>query len=214
MTQFEWLTTIISTLALVISLVTAYKTFVSRQNIRVAMGYRPVLTKIDQMPSIIVEFEISNTGASPGTIDDIMLLTKVTSQNVNVNTQPGGSMPQKYTFIPYYLREEYSPFVVYTSDQFRVFSGILVPEKSHFRRWIVFLPSNQFTPSEGEMVIASHFRVLGQQNGQKVQGRAKIAVSKNDADNWKDPQGRSIATMSLEVLDARNQLSDSLIRDL
>ncbi|MEI2690763.1 MAG: hypothetical protein V9H69_14050 [Anaerolineae bacterium] len=96
MTQAEIATVAIASLSLLVSLFTAYRTMLARFAGRVGHAPRVILTRIAGVPSIELACFFENSGAKPGTLDDLRL---------KVIPQEGGEVSY---FYPELMRNDYN----------------------------------------------------------------------------------------------------------
>jgi hypothetical protein len=81
MTIFEIISTFFSVLALILSGITAYRTFFAGFKSDVLVKPRVILSRLNKLPCIIIGCEISNKGVKPGSIEDLVLHVKHREQN-------------------------------------------------------------------------------------------------------------------------------------
>ena len=113
----EILSITISILALIISGITAYRTLFAKFKSEIYVRPRVFLSRLNKAPCVVAGCEISNQGAHPGSLDDIVLRIKYRQHS----TAQGTKSINTYTFLPTLLREEYNVFRVYEESDFEPF---------------------------------------------------------------------------------------------
>jgi len=204
MTTAQIISSLIAFFALLISFITAYKTFFSQFTSELFLRSRIILTKINDIPVIIIGCEMSNQGSKAGSIDDIVLKIKYRcgdGKNKNINT---------YSFIPRLSREDYSIFKTYQESDFEPFQSIPLPAKSRLSRYIVFIPSNDgFSPSIGSMEINIFRRNFNCNEWNKSYESLNIDLDEDTVTVWKGPSGKGIIIEATENLKYREKLMES-----
>jgi hypothetical protein len=203
MTTTEIITAIISFLALIVSAITAYRTFFARFQGEVFLKPRVVLNRINEVSSIVVGCEISNRGAQAGIVDDIVLVIKHRQQHSkSMNT---------YSFLPLLVREDYSVFKSYKETDFEPFQSISVPSKSRLTRYIVFSPSSEsFSPQAGEIELQLFSRNSNKPKWHEARGRVTFLINESHAATWQNPKGQGIMIEAVENSDLRANLMDKV----
>jgi len=201
MTTAQIISSLIAFSALIVSCLTAYKTFYAKFRVELFLKSRIILTRMNGVPSIVIGCEISNMGTKSGSIDDIVLTIKY-RQSSNINT---------YSFFPLLLRETYSIFETYQNYDFEPFQSIPLQAKTRLNRYIVFNPSIEgFSPSKGDMEI-NLFRRNSKENGwHKSIDPLHITIDEHTANTWKDPQGESVMIEAIENHKHRQNLLENI----
>lgn len=202
MTTFQFLTVCISTLALTLSAITAYKTFFARFKVEIWLKPRVILTTYSEKPVIVIGCELSNGGAKTGAIEDLVLAIRY--------RQNSSRAIERYTFFPILARDNYNVFKIYQEIDFEQFSSISVLAKSRLVKYITFEPSNNsFSPFEGIAEIKLFFRSSGETKWQSSNNQASLEVKQQDVENWTDPEGQSVMIETEENLNNKVKLLES-----
>jgi len=203
MNTAEIIASTISLLALLISVVTAYRTFFAKFQAGVYMLPRVALTRINKTPCIVIGCEITNSGAKSGAVDDIILISKYRQKDTkSINT---------FTFLPLLIRDDYSVFKTYTESDFEPFQSIVIAANSRVTRYIVFGPSNKsFSPLPGEVELHVYSRSANETEWQKASGNASFPVDDLSASVWSSSENKSIMTDTIENDDLRQKLMERL----
>jgi len=206
LTTAEIVSTAISILALIISGIAAYRTLFARFRSEIYVRPRIFLSRLNKAPCIVVGCEISNQGACPGSIDDIVLRVKHRQHGVWQGTTKSINT---YTFLPTLVREEYSLFKPYQESDFEPFQSVALSANTRLTKYIVFSPSDEagFSPSTGEIELRFFKRNSQESSWREVRTRLQIPIDENAANIWGDPDGKSIM---LEVTE-HNRLRANLM---
>ena len=204
----EILSITISILALIISGITAYRTLFAKFKSEIYVRPRVFLSRLNKAPCVVAGCEISNQGAHPGSLDDIVLRIKYRQHS----TAQGTKSINTYTFLPTLLREEYNVFRVYEESDFEPFQSIALSANARLTRYVIFNPSNEdgFSPTAGEMEMQFFSRNSRESNWQKISTPLRIPNSENDAATWRDPNGKSIMLEAIE----HNRFRESLMEKI
>jgi hypothetical protein len=201
MKNFEILTLIISVLALAVSFVTAYRTWFPKFKGEVFIRPYVVLTRLRGSPSIVMGFEITNTGNRSGLLNDLLLI---------MNYQQSNSR-NKYSFFPVLIRQKYSVFETYEESDFEPFQAISVSANERLTRYIMFLPSQAgFSPAAGDIEVNVFVR---KREGEfESAGKTRFTISSDEATIWQNPDGESIMKETAENNRYRETLMDREFR--
>ncbi|MCP4105540.1 MAG: hypothetical protein GY749_08390 [Desulfobacteraceae bacterium] len=203
MTIAQIVSTLIAFSALIVSCITAYKTFFTKFRVELFLKSRIILTRMNGVPSIVIGCEISNLGTKSGSIDDIVLTVKYRQTDTrSINT---------YSFFPLLSRENYSVFETYQNYDFEPFQSIPLQAKSRLTRYIVFNPSNDsFSPSKGDMEINLFRRNSNENEWYKSSEPLHITIDENTSNTWKGPQGESVMIEAIENHKHREKLLENI----
>lgn len=204
MTTFELLTLIISILALIVSIFTAYKTFVTKFKPEIFMKPRIILTRINQKPAIAVGCEIANSSNKPGLIEDIMLLIKYKNEQTRgINS---------YTFFPIIVRADFNINKTYQVSDFEPFQAISVSANYRVVQYILFSPeTNGFSPSPGKWELKILFRNFDSNKWQSFKNNtATLQIVEAQSNIWANPQGENIMIETVENYKYRDRLMDTV----
>ena len=209
MTLAEIVSTAISLLALTISGITAYRTFFARFRSEIYVRPRIFLSRVNRSPCIVIGCEISNQGACPGSIDDIVMRVKFRQHSTSQGTTKSINT---YTFLPTLVRDEYSLFKPYQESDFEPFQSVALSANARLTKYIVFSPSNEagFSPSAGEIELQFFSRNSREPNWRKVNAQLRIPIDESASAIWGDPDGKSVM---LEVVE-HNRLRESLMEKI
>ena len=202
MTTFQFLTVFISTLALILSAITAYKTFFAKFKVEVWLKPRIILTAYSGKPVIVIGCELSNGGTKTGSIDDIVLAIRYRQNSPRII--------ERYTFFPILARDDYNIFKIYQESDFEQFSSISVLAKSRLVKYIIFSPSNDsFSPFKGTAEIKLFFRSSGETRWKYSNNQATLEIKQEDVNTWSNPQGQSVMIETEENLNNKVKLLES-----
>lgn len=203
MSFYEIVSTLLSISAVIISLITAYKTLTPTSKIEVYLRSRAILSQSDNIPCLIIGFDISNTGSKAGAIEDITLVVKY--------TQKGNASINRYSFIPYLAIDEYNILKQYTITDFQGFNSIVVPSNSRLTKHIIFVPSNNnFIPEPGEMELKAHYRLPYEDEWRLADGESGFPINDIQANEWKTI-GKSVTAGSASVAKHRELLMKKVV---
>lgn len=211
MTTVEILSTSISFLALVISIITAYRTLFKKFSPDVQVKPRLVLNKINTTPSIVLGFDVSNRGVQSGAIDDIVLYI-INRQQISQHGDV--SLGSTFVFLPtLVVPDDYNIFKTYTEVDLEPFQSIAVSASSRITKYVVFCPRDNggFIPSAGEIEIKISHRICGSAKWQKVPSQ-RIVIDSIDANVWRDPTGKNIQIETVGHKKMRNQLMENIAK--
>jgi|GEM_PF-1502277 len=209
MTWAEIISSLLSLSALVVSVITAYRTLLAKFKVNVFVKPRVVLNRFNKMPSLVVGCEISNRGAQSSSIDDIVLHVKYREHN----SHQGAKSISTYLFLPVLIRENYNIFATYQDIDFEPFQSISVPINTRLTKFIVFSPRNNngFSPLEGEIELQLFSRNSGEAKWHKASTELRVPIDADSATKWKDPNGNM--GILIETLD-HNSLREKLMEEI
>jgi hypothetical protein len=200
---FEIVTTVLSLVAVIVSLFTAYKTFTPTSKVDVYLRSRAILSQSDTIPCLIIGFDISNSGSKAGAVEDITLVVKY--------IQKGNGSINRYSFIPYLTIDEYNILKQYAITEFQGFNSILVPANTRMTKHIIFLPSNNnFLPEPGEMELKAHYRLPNEGDWKIADGDSSFPVDDSQVNSWKTP-GKSVTAGSASIASNRESLMKKVV---
>ena len=147
MTPAEVLSVTIAFLALIVSVVTAYRTLFTQFSPEIHLKPRVIFNRLIKAPSIVLGLEIVNHSAQSGTIDDVVLYVKYHQRMA----QPGGPGLSTFVFLPALVRDDYNIFKTYTESDLEPFQSIAISGSSRLTKYIVFSSgiSSGFSPLAG-----------------------------------------------------------------
>jgi hypothetical protein len=194
MTPDYFITIFIPALALIISLFTAYRTFMANFSGRIWFSNRIVLTHVDNIPSLGLACFFENKGARPGILDDL---------RAKIDPKDSGTT---YYFYPILFRNDYSIFKSYSESDWFPFSLIPLPPNYRSEKYILLKPMNDnFTCTQGELEISLEVRWYGKDKWVTVVPVLTFLLSQEIAEKWNDPKSASIQITSLEILTQRKK---------
>lgn len=189
MTQAEIATIAIASLSLLVSLLTAYRTLLARFSGKIGHAQRVVLTRIAGVPSIELACFFENSGAKPGTLDDLRL---------KVIPQEGGEISY---FYPELMRNDYNTRQSYSDVEWSPFVNILLSARDRVGRYIVFKPlSNRFVAKEGTLEILLQCRWHRSKKWSDGPAKLTIALAKEDTETWNNPDSLDKVHIHSETL--------------
>jgi hypothetical protein len=193
MTTSEFITVIISILALIISGLTAYLTLLARFRGIVLPKRWAILAQIDRLPCLILDCEFVNEGAKPGSIEDIVV--RVTHSDTGAQT----------LFVPSLVKEQYSIFGTYQGADFLTFSGISLGAKQRKELFIVFRPNqSNFEPSKGIILLqTSQCNNIDKRKYRRSPIKFSLELETDDANEWANPIGKPRQKSAVEIVQSR-----------
>lgn len=195
MTTGEILSTILSIIALSISGVTAYLTFFAKFKAVFWVKRRVILTKIQDVPHIVLECEFFNEGAKQGSIEDIIL------------TITHNETGNEFKFLPQYARDQYNIFAKYKLSDFSNFSGISLKPKDRTSVYIAFKPTldKKFSPpQDGTFAIYIAASDGNADYGMKA-STFSIPINKEIAELWVGDSEQAFQVEALELAKSRQK---------
>jgi hypothetical protein len=203
---FQGLSLFIAMLALFISGLNAYKTFYARFTCDFFIKPRVILAQVDNSPALVIACEIMSSGASSGSIDDVVLAVKTkqaTTRSID-----------RYTFFPKLMRDTYSVFKNYAQEDFEPFQTIPLTAKSRLSTHIIFVSANgNFVPSVGEMTIQLFFKVSGTKKWQGSQNMEVLEIDQQSQSLWTDASNpRSVMIETKGNYEDRDKLMEEVFK--
>jgi hypothetical protein len=186
------ITNVIAGLALLISLITAYKTLLSRFSGRIRPASRFSLSHVNNLPSIALACSLENAGARPGVLDDLRLVVK---HNESGDTS---------RFNAQLARKDYGDSGGGGDKGWFLFSAISLPSREQTDRYVQFAPQNErFTAQEGHYEITVESMWYG---SRRWEGASSLhfELSKKNAEDWNTPTSQDILILSAELMRRRN----------
>jgi hypothetical protein len=194
MTAAEIASTIIATLSLVVSLITAYLTLLSRFKGMLLPQRRVILTQIDGMPCLVLDCEFINDGAKAGSIEDV--LVKLT--HIETGSQ--------FTFAPFLVRDQFNIFQRYINTDFSPFSAILIPARSRREMYIVFRPMHaKFEPPSGKVVLRTSVRTGTGMKWINSPSSISLGLDSDISTRWSSPDGSPQQIQAMEISQSRKE---------
>jgi hypothetical protein len=192
MTTSEIITIIVSSLALVVSGLTAYLTLLARFQGNVLPRHRAILAPIEGTPCLILECEFVNPGAKSGSIEDLL---------VNTYDDQGN----RFVFTPFLTKEQFNVYDKYQINDFSIFSGISLGAKQRQKIFIVFRPSQtDFKANPGAMYLQTN---ISSNISHKKWSRSPVTFSLNlKAENiqeWASASGKYQQIPAMEIGQSR-----------
>lgn len=210
MTLTEFLSTSVSVLALIVSIITAYRTFFTRFKPDVYVKPRIILDRFNKTPTIVLSCEISNPCAQAGVIDDVVLYIKYRQQT----THQSSAGMTTHIFLPALICDEYNIFKIYQESDFEPFQSIAISAGSRLTKYIVFTPSNanSFSPSAGEIELQLFSRISQGVKWHKTLMKLRVQVDEDAANAWRNPDGKNLLVEAIEHNLMRERLMEQIIK--
>jgi hypothetical protein len=210
MATADIIASILSFFALLISVVTAYKTLLARFKAEIFVSPRIILNHLNKIPSMVIGCDIQNRGAKANAIEDIVLRVIYRQQGQLQDTKSIST----YLFLPALIRDDYNIFKNYQDTDFEPFQSISIIGSSRVTKYIVFTPSNNdgFSPALGEIELQVFSRNLGDTKWRKAKSNLKLPVDEGSANTWKDPNGKTILLEAAEHKKLRVNLMEQVSR--
>ena len=195
----------ISSASLLISILTAYRTFLRRFDGRLFIKPRVILTRLGGIPSIVTGFEIANTSSRSGSIDDIILIMRLQREDTNT--------VNNFSFIPTVLREDFRAFENYSISDLDLFQSISLTGNTRLARYVLFnAGANTFVPSPGEAKLRVFFRVDSSEKWREADRHMTLKIDAEAAKQWADPEGDSVMLEMTEIAVYRAKLMETKFR--
>lgn len=205
MTTFQTLILVSSLTSLIVSIFTAYRTFLRRFDARLFIKPRVILTRLSRTPSIVAGFEIANGSSSSGSIDDIILIMRLRREDTKTIND--------LSFIPTVLKEDFSDFEDYSASSLDLFQSISLTGNTRLTRYVLFnAGANTFVPSPGEAELKVFFRVDSSDKWREADRRVTLSIGAEIARQWADPEGDSIMLEMTEIAEYRAKLMKNQFR--
>lgn len=180
----------VSSIALLISAFTAYKTFIQKFGGQIWLGNYVVLNHVNNFPAITLACFFENSGAKLGILDDLRLVLE--------HRESGTS----YKLYPLVMRDDYNIFETYGEKDWLAFSGIVLPPQSRVEKYVVFKPMiDHFDPQKGHLTLSVQRRWYGSDKWAKLLVNLPFELTENDIDQWKNQKkALLIATDNIQGL--------------
>lgn len=195
MTTGEIVSSFLAILALIISAITAYLTFFAKFKVVLWVKRRVILTKIQNMPHIILECEFFNEGAKQGSIEDIILTV--------IHDETGN----EFKFLPRYTRSQYNIFSEYKLSDFSTFSGVSLKPKDRKEFYIAFKPTldKNFSPPQSGTCAIYTVASDGNTNFTLNATTFSIPLTKEIVEKWIGESAESIQVEAIEIAKNRQK---------
>jgi hypothetical protein len=192
MTLAEIITAVISTLALIISGITAYFTLLARFHGHIIPRHRVILTQFDALPCLVLECEFINDGAKPGTIEDV--LVRMVDEQGN-----------RAFFTPYGTRDLFSIFQNYQKEDLNLFSGMSLGARQRREIFVAFRPSQpDFRPMIGEALLRMNVCTdVSRKKWKESIIKFSLDLKEENVREWISPNGKSQQLTAVEVGQSR-----------
>jgi hypothetical protein len=175
MTTKDIATIVLSAVAILISLYTAYRSFLARFTGKVWISNRVALTNIDKIPSLGIATFFENNGAKAGLLDDLRIIIE---QKDSATT---------FIFYPLLMRSDYSIFKDYSESDWFPFSTILIQPKTRTERYLLFKPLNDyFQTRAGKMIISLDVKWYQKEKWERVSQKMSFTLDKEISRKWGD----------------------------
>ena len=172
----------VSLLALLISLYTAYKTFLAKFTGRVWFSNRIVLTHIDNVLSLGLACFFENSGAKPGILDDL---------RARVEQVDSGTATY---FYPLLMRNDYSIFKSYSESDWYPFSMVSLPPNFRAEKYLLLKPLNDnFAALEGDMNITLEVRWHENNRWAIISPTLAFDLTNELVNKWRSPEFTSVS---------------------
>jgi hypothetical protein len=168
-------TIVLSSIAILISLFTAYKSFLAKFNGKVWISNRLALTNIDRVPSLGIATFFENNGAKAGLLDDLRIRIE---QKESATT---------FVFYPLLMRNDYSIFKDYSDADWFPFSTVLIQPKTRTERYLLFKPLNDyFKTRPGKMIITLDVKWHQKEKWESVSPKMSFTLDNEISRKWGD----------------------------
>lgn len=195
MTTGEIVSSVLAILALIISGITAYLTFFANFKAVFGVKRRVILTKIQDIPHVVLECEFFNEGAKQGSIEDIIL---------TITHNETGS---EFKFLPQYARNQYNIFSEYKLSDFSNFSGISLKPKDRRELYIAFKPAldKNFSPPQSGTFAISIAASDGKEDYQMKASTFSIPITKEIVEQWIGNSAKALQVEAIELAKSRQK---------
>jgi hypothetical protein len=195
MTTGEIVSSVLAIIALIISGVTAYLSFFAKFKVTFWVKRRVILTKIQDVPHVILECEFFNEGAKQGSVEDI-ILTIVHSETGN-----------EFKFLPQYARSQYNIFSEYKLSDFSNFSGVSLKPKDRKELYIAFKPTldKNFLPPHSGTFAISTAASDGNTNYMMTASTFTIPLTKEIVEQWIGESAKALQVEAIELAKSRQK---------
>ncbi|MFG6104907.1 hypothetical protein U2F10_21760 [Leptothoe sp. EHU-05/26/07-4] len=206
MSVFEALSLILAFLAFAISCFSLYRSMSGFRGELFARS-RVILTKFDNLPTIIIGCDAYNRGATSGAITDVLLLVNYKSGSAMDERGNRRQISEFYTFYPYIMKDDYKIMATSQTEQFEKFQTILVPPRLRFTKHIAFDAGSQasFTPRPGTYELKLSWKDhRGKKYNAATNKRLTLSIDEQLSDAWS--KGEDLITVeSQESIAARSK---------
>ncbi len=195
MTTAEIISSAMAGLSLIVSVLTAYLTLLSRFKGTMLAKRRVVLTQVESTPCLVLECEFVNDGSKPGSIDDIL----VKMRDLETGSQ--------FVLIPFLVRDQFNIFQSYQMSDFSAFSGISLGAKQRREMFVIFKPMQaKFEPPNGKVVL--HTSICANADSKKYTESPTLISLNLDQDTierWARPDGSPQLIQAVEISQSRRE---------
>lgn len=195
MTTGEIVSSALAVLALTISGITAYLTFFAKFKAVFWVKRRVILTKIQDVPHVVLECEFFNEGAKQGSIEDIILTI--------IHNETGN----EFKFLPQYARSQYNIFSEYKLSDFSNFSGISLKPKDRKELYIAFKPTldKNFSPPQSGTFAVYIAASDGKADYQMKASTFSIPITKEIVEQWVGNSAKALQVEAIELAKSRQK---------
>jgi hypothetical protein len=185
----------IAFLALLISLYTAYDSFLAKFKGQLWFSEQIILLSLDNTPSICLPCFIENSGAKEGALADIRITVKIKNNQAS------------YSFYPLLMKDDYSIHGSYTTDDWWQFGIISLPPKYRKQTYIFFKPLNDnYSSIDGEMAIRLQVRWHGDNTWNNIGKEVIFTLETGISQKWNNPTNPPIQVASSNFMALRENL--------
>lgn len=179
---------VISSIALLLSAFTAYKTFLQKFNGQIWLGNYVVLNHVNDFPAVTLACFFENSGAKLGILDDLRMVLE--------HKESGTS----YKLYPLVMRDDYNIFETYSEKDWQAFSGIVLSPKSRMEKYVVFKTmSDNFEAQKGHLTLSVQRRWYGSDKWGKLLINLPFELTEGNIDQWRiQKQALLIATDNVQ----------------
>jgi len=195
MTTGEIVSSVLAVLALIISGITAYLTFFSKFKAIFWVKRRVILTKIQDIPHVVLECEFFNEGAKQGSVEDIILTI--------IHNETGN----EFKFLPQYARNQYNIFSEYKLSDFSNFSGISLKPKDRKELYIAFKPTldKNFSPPHSGTFAIYIAASDGNTDYRMKASTFSIPITKEIVEQWVGSSAKALQVEAIELAKSRQR---------
>lgn len=195
MTTGEIVSSALAVLALIISGITAYLTFFAKFKAVFWVKRRVILTKIQDVPHVVLECEFFNEGAKQGSVEDIILTI--------IHNETGN----EFKFLPQYARSQYNIFSEYKLSDFSNFSGISLKPKDRKELYIAFKPTldKNFSPPQSGTFAVYIAASDGKADYQMKASTFSIPITKEIVEQWVGNSAKALQVEAIELAKSRQK---------
>lgn len=200
MTAGEITSSVIAVLALIISGITAYLTFFAKFKAVFWVKRRVILTKIQDVPHVVLECEFFNEGAKRGSIEDIIVTV--------IHNETGN----EFKFLPQYIKSQYNIFSEYGLSDFSTFSGVSLKPKDRKELFIAFKPTLEksfLPPSQGGTCVIHIAACDGNANYVTMVSAFSILLTKEIVEQWIGESPKPLQIEAIEIAKSRQKYFSS-----